>query len=381
MKKKISILGSTGSIGTSALDVVGRYPDRFDVVALAEGHDVDLLAKQIETFSPKVVSVRDDDARQKLKEKCSANVEILSGLDGVSAVATIDDAEIVLSAIVGAIGMRPTYEAICAGKTIALANKESLVAAGQLMMDAVKSSGKKLLPVDSEHSAIFQSMEGHRTEDVKKIILTASGGPFRDYAGDLAKVTVAEALKHPNWSMGQKITIDSATMMNKGLEVIEAHWLFNLPEDKIDVVVHPESIVHSMVEYKDDAVIAQLAKPDMRGPIAYALAYPERIESHVSSIEWGKLNKLTFFAPDDDRFPMLGLAREAIRSGGSTAALMNAANEIAVAAFLEEKIGFLDIYRVVKTAMEKHTSVKMNSIDDVLAVDREGRRLAQENIG
>ena len=181
--------------------------------------------------------------------------------------------------------------------------------------------------------------------------------------------------------MGQKITIDSATMMNKGLEVIEAHWLFNLPEDKIDVVVHPESIVHSMVEYKDDAVIAQLAKPDMRGPIAYALAYPERIESHVSSIEWGKLNKLTFFAPDDDRFPMLGLAREAIRSGGSTAALMNAANEIAVAAFLEEKIGFLDIYRVVKTAMEKHTSVKMNSIDDVLAVDREGRRLAQENIG
>lgn len=379
-KKRISILGSTGSIGTSALDVISRHPERFEVVALAEGHDVELLARQIKAFSPKIVSVRDDDARRELKSKCGSNVEILAGMDGAISVATYHAADMVLSSMVGSVGMRPTYEAIRAGKTIALANKETLVAAGCLMMAEAKKADVKILPVDSEHSAIFQSIQGHRKADINKIILTASGGPFWNYDGDLSRVTVGQALKHPNWSMGRKITIDSATMMNKGLEVIEAHWLFDLPEDRIDVVIHPESIIHSMVEYKDRSIVAQMAMPDMRGPISYALAYPERIENDVTSVDWPRLNRLTFFAPDNDRFPMLDLARKAIREGGSMSAVMNAANEVAVQSFLDERIGFLDIYRVVAGVMDAHLPRQVSSIDDVLAVDEDGRRLASEQI-
>lgn len=375
-KKHISILGSTGSIGTSALDVIGRHPGRFEVVALAEGHDVALLARQIKQFSPKIVSVRDDDSRKKLKSMCGSSVEIMCGIEGVVSVATCEEADIVLSSIVGSIGLKPTYEAIRAGKTIALANKETLVAAGELMMSAARENDVKMLPVDSEHSAIFQSLEGHRREDVLRIIITASGGPFRNYDGDFSKITVEEALKHPNWSMGPKITIDSATMMNKGLEIIEAHWLFDIPEEKIDAVVHPESIIHSMVEYKDRSIVAQMASPDMRGPISYALAYPERIENGLKPVDWAALGKLTFFKPDDKKFPALGLARQAIKSGGSMPAVMNAANEVAVEAFLNKKIGFPDIYRIVSSVMEKHTPRRLNTVDEVLAVDGEGRALS-----
>jgi 1-deoxy-D-xylulose-5-phosphate reductoisomerase len=375
-KKRISILGSTGSIGVSSLDVVSRHKDIFDVVALAAGSNIELLAKQIEEFSPRIVSVKSDELRDKLKVICKPSTEIVVGTPGAVLVATADEAELVLSSMVGAVGLEPTYEAIKKGKTIALANKETLVAAGDLMMKAVKENGVTLLPVDSEHSAIFQSLAGHRKEDVSKIVLTASGGPFWNYNDDFSKITVEQALKHPNWSMGAKITIDSATMMNKGLEVVEAHWLFNLPEDKIDVVIHPQSIVHSMVEYIDGSIIAQLGMPDMKTPIAYALGYPERITSGAQPANMAKLQNLTFFEPDDAKFPMLKLAREAIKTGGSAAAVMNAANEVAVAAFLAKKIGFMDIYRVVSSVMEKLPVEQPGSVEEVLNIDQTARREA-----
>lgn len=380
MKKRLSILGSTGSIGKSVLDIVRRHPERFEVVALAEGHDVDLLAKQVAEFRPAVVSVKDESAMRQLKGRVASSVAIMSGMDGVKCVAAYDAAEMVVSAIVGSIGIVPTYEAILAGKTVALANKESLVAAGELIMKASAAAGVKILPIDSEHSAIFQSLEGHRKEDVERIILTASGGPFWKWDGDFSKITVEQALRHPNWLMGAKITIDSATMMNKGLEVIEARWLFDIPEERIDVVIHPESIVHSMVEYKDGAVIAEMGVPDMRGPISYALSWPERIESGVSFVEWPKVKTLTFFEPDDRKFPMLGLARTALREGGAVPTVMNAANEIAVEAFLNKRIGFTDIHRVVAGVMEEDMPPQPASIEDVLAADRWARKLAVDMI-
>jgi len=380
MKKKVSILGSTGSIGVSALDVIENHPDRFEVIALAAGTNVLLLAEQIKRFSPKFVSVKNEEFAEELKGICCENVEIVHGVEGAVQVATAESADMVLSAMVGSAGLKPTYEAIKAGKDIALANKETLVAAGELVMKAVNESGVKLLPVDSEHSAIFQSMEGHRKEDINKIILTASGGPFRNYSGDLSKVSVEDALNHPNWSMGAKITIDSATLMNKGFEVIEAYWLFGMSLDKIEVVIHPQSIIHSMVEYKDGSIIAQLGNPDMRGPISYALAYPERIESNVKNVDWKEMATLTFKAPDYNRFPMLKLAKEALKKKGASCAVLNASNEIAVQAFLDRKIKFTDIYNIVSEVVEEYIPEKADSIDAILEIDSEARKITQKKI-
>lgn len=379
--KHISILGSTGSIGVSTLDVIASHPDIFKVDGLAAGSNVGLLASQVAAFSPTLVSVKDEVSRSALIDLCGDKVEIVVGTEGASRVATLASVDTVLSSMVGAVGLKPTYDAIWAGKNIALANKETLVAAGGIMMRAARVNNVTLLPVDSEHSAIFQSLEGHRKEDVGKLILTASGGPFWNFDGNFEDITVEQALKHPNWSMGNKITIDSATMMNKGLEIIEACWLFGLPEDKIEVLIHPQSIVHSMVEYKDGSIVAQMAMPDMRGPISYALAYPNRVENNAEFVDWAQINTLTFASPDDAKFPMLKLARQAMKIGGSTPAVMNAANEIAVEAFLNKKIKFTDIHKTVSNAVEAHKPAGLSSIEAVLEFDKEGRRLAREIIG
>ena len=373
--KKISILGSTGSIGTSALDVIALHPDRFEVAGLAEGHDVALLATQIDKFKPRLVSVRDETSAKILCGLIKGKVpEIVWGIEGASKVASMPDVDTVVSAIVGAAGLRPTIEAIKAGKTIALANKETMVIAGELVTALARKHKAVILPVDSEHSAIHQSLSGHRMDDVSRIILTASGGPFLKVpVKDLERVTVADALKHPRWSMGAKITIDSATMMNKGLEVIEAHWLFAMPQEKIDVMIHPQSIVHSMVEYKDGCVIAQLGVPDMRAPIAYALSYPERVKTNVEKLDLMKVGQLTFEAPDRGKFPCIGLAFEVLKTGRSAPVVLNAANEIAVAAFLEGKISFVAIPRVVDAAMQHHTIKSCTTLDDILEVDRRAR--------
>lgn len=374
-KKKISILGSTGSIGISALEVIDANIDRFEVVGLAAGANVNLLAEQIRRFKPKVVSVKDDNLKDLLYKIVDVPVEILSGIKGATSVALANDVDMVLSAMVGAVGLKPTFEAIKAGKDIALANKETLVAGGQFVINAVKENNTLLLPVDSEHSAIFQSLVGHRKKDIRKLILTASGGPFWSYNDDFETITVEQALKHPNWSMGSKITIDSATMMNKGLEIIEACWLFDMPESKVNVLIHPQSIVHSMVEYKDSSIVAQMGQPDMKGPISYALAYPERVESRVEELDLAKLSELTFYDPDCKKFPMIELAREAFRKGGAVPVVMNAANEVAVDAFLNKKIGFCDIYRAVCKAVETMNVKTPDSIDDIIEIDKETRRI------
>ncbi len=378
--KRLSILGSTGSIGQSTLDVVARNRAQFSVVALAEGHDVELLAQQVRDHHPRLVSVRDVDAARRLKALLGASCpELVHGIEGASAVAAYPDADLVVSAIVGAIGISPTLAAIDAGKTVALANKETLVAAGQLVMARAKAKGVMLLPIDSEHSALFQSLIGHRREDIVRLILTASGGPFRTReASTLSQVTVAEALKHPRWSMGAKITIDSATLMNKGLEVIEARWLFDMTPDMIDVVLHPESIVHSLVEYRDGCVMAELGVPDMRAPIAYALAYPVRVASGAERLDLAKLGQLTFETPDRAKFPALDLAYDALRAGHTMPAVLNAANEIAVAAFLEQRIGYTAIVDVVRRVMTAHEPHPYHTLDDILAVDREAREKARE---
>ncbi|ANT63898.1 MULTISPECIES: 1-deoxy-D-xylulose-5-phosphate reductoisomerase [Prosthecochloris] len=376
--KSLSILGSTGSIGVSTLDVIRQHPDKLKVVGLAEGHDVNLLAEQIREFRPDIVSVRDEASADRLRELLEdEKPEIHWGIEGAAAVGEAEGADMVVSAIVGAAGLVPTVRAIRAGKDIALANKETLVVAGQLVSDLVREHGVNLLPVDSEHSAIFQSLTGHRQEDVERIILTASGGPFRNTpATELQHVKPEQALKHPQWSMGAKITIDSATLMNKGLEVIEAHWLFDMPADKIGVVVHPQSIIHSMVEYIDGCVMAQLGAPDMRAPIAYALSWPERCESGIKKLDLTAIGTLTFENPDMDRFPALRLAFDALKAGQTYPAVLNAANEIAVAAFLERKIGFTDIPRIVEQTMQAHTPFSPSTLDEYLAADRWGRETA-----
>jgi len=376
--KSLSILGSTGSIGVSTLDVVRQHPDKLKVVGLAEGHDVNLLAEQIREFRPRIVSVRDEASATRLRELLgNEQPEIHWGIEGAAVVGETEGADMVVSAIVGAAGLVPTVRAIKAGKDIALANKETLVVAGQLVSDLVKEHGVNLLPVDSEHSAIFQSLTGHRQEDVERIILTASGGPFRNTpAEELQHVKPEQALKHPQWSMGAKITIDSATLMNKGLEVIEAHWLFNMPAEKIGVVVHPQSIIHSMVEYIDGCVMAQLGAPDMRAPIAYALSWPERCESGIKKLDLTEIGTLTFENPDMERFPALRLAFDALKAGQTYPAVLNAANEIAVAAFLERKIGFTDIPRIVEETMQAHTPFSPATLDEYLAADRWGRETA-----
>lgn len=378
--KNITILGSTGSIGVSTLEIVSAHPNRFRVIAMTAGKNLELFARQIRQFTPRIAVVASPEDVPRLKDLCSGlDVAILGGIEGLIAAATADEAEMVVAAIVGAAGLVPTAAAIRAGKDIALANKEILVTAGHIFMDLVAEFGVRLFPVDSEHSAIFQSIEGHRNEDIKKIILTASGGPFLDTpAAHLSAVTVQDALNHPNWNMGKKITIDSATMMNKGLEVIEARWLFNTPVEKIQVNIHPQSIIHSMVEYIDGCVIAQLGIPDMKAPIAYALAYPERIETGVMPLDLTVLSGLTFFNPDFTKFRCLELAYRAINSDESMPAVMNAANEIAVAEFLGGRIGFTRIAETIECTMNAHSAHPLRSIEEVLKADLWGRESARE---
>lgn len=381
--KKISVLGSTGSIGVSTLELVAQFPQCYEVVALAAGRRLELLARQVEQFRPQVVSVANAEDVPLLRRLLpNFHGEITAGTEGAVACATHSDAAIVVSAIVGAAGLVPTLAAIRAGKDIALANKETLVTAGALMMDAVRDAGVQLLPVDSEHSAIFQALTGHRRQDVRKLILTASGGPFRDFTPQqLQHVTLEQALAHPNWSMGDKITIDSATMMNKGLEVIEAHWLFKVDAAQIDVHVHPQSIVHSMVEYVDGSVIAQLGVPDMKTPIAYALAWPERLPLPLPPLDLCAAGDLTFSRPDVARFPCLQLAYDALDAGGSAPVVLNAVNEVAVDYFLRKKIHFLDIATTIRQVLQRHQVAAIHSIDEVLEYDRLARIRAHEYLG
>ena len=366
--KRIALLGSTGSIGTQTLDVVRHYPEDFRVTALAASSNIEMLEKQIREFKPKMAVVYNEAKAAELKLRVrDIEVDILSGMDGLLAAATEASADIVLTAVVGMIGIRPTIAAIEAGKDIALANKETLVTAGHLIMPLAKEKGVKILPVDSEHSAIFQSLQGENRGQIHKILLTASGGPFRGKTlEDMQNVRVEDALRHPNWVMGRKITIDSATMVNKGLEVIEARWLFDVGLDKIQVVVHPESVIHSMVEFDDSAVIGQLGTPDMRLPIQYALFYPDRKPLHGEWLDLFALGTLHFEKPDLEVFRGLKLAYEALETGGSMTTVFNAANERAVAKFLDRKIQFLDIPEIIGEAMEKHTAITSPSLEQIL---------------
>ncbi len=381
--KKLSILGSTGSIGVSTLDIVASHPDKFEVITLTAGNNLTLLKSQIEKFSPQAVAVITEESAKKLDKMLSGKKpEILHGVPGLIAAATAADASMVVAAIVGSAGLVPTVAAIKAGKDIALANKETLVAAGRLVMKLVEQHGVKLYPVDSEHSAVFQSLQGHRTENVKRIILTASGGPFLNLPLDkLSRVSVSDALNHPNWSMGQKITIDSATMINKGLEIIEARWLFNTPPECIDVVIHPQSIIHSMVEYIDGCVMAQLGVPDMKAPIAYALTYPERVSTGVTPLDLTELNSLTFLKPDSERFPALKLAYRSLGEDESMPAVMNAANEVAVEAFLSGRIKFTEIVTYIEKTMNMHNPHGFSSIEEVLSTDLWSREKTRELLG
>ena len=379
MPKKIAILGSTGSIGLSTLNIVEQFPDHFEIVGLAVQKNILKLEEQIRKHHPKVVSVADETQVAELRSRCAdLQVEILGGEAGTAQVATHPDVDLGVCAIVGFAGLVPTYEAIRAKKHLALANKETLVVAGSLIMPEVAAQGVTLLPVDSEHNAIFQALQGHRREDVSKIWLTCSGGPFRQYSHEqLQAVTPQEALRHPNWDMGQKITIDSSTLMNKGLEVIEAHWLFNAAFSDIWVVIHPQSVIHSMVEYRDGSLIAQLGVPDMRIPIAYAMAYPERLNIDVPKLDVTAVGSMMFEEPDCDKFPCLSYAFEAGKTGGTMPAALNAANEIAVEAFLQDRIAFLDISRVIAQVMEAHDVKPVASIAAAIEADRWARKYAR----
>ncbi|MEG4813524.1 1-deoxy-D-xylulose-5-phosphate reductoisomerase [Microcoleus sp. K5-D4] len=378
--KAITLLGSTGSIGTQTLDIVAQYPDQFRIVGLTAGRNVTLLAQQIRQFRPEIVAVCDEDKLLELKEAI-ADLDpqpiLLAGESGVVEVAQYGDAQAVVTGIVGCAGLLPTIAAIKAGKDIALANKETLIAGGPVVNPLIEKYGVKILPADSEHSAIFQCLQGVMVGGLRRIILTASGGSFRDLPIDkLAAVTVADALKHPNWSMGQKITIDSATLMNKGLEVIEAHYLFGMDYDDIDIVIHPQSIIHSLIELQDTSVLAQLGWPDMRLPLLYALSWPERIHTDWERLDLVKAGDLTFREPDHEKYPCMQLAYAAGRAGGSMPAVLNAANEQAVALFLQEKIQFLDIPKLIEKACDKHQTDNCESpgLEDILAADRWARQ-------
>ncbi len=375
--KKISILGSTGSIGTSTLDVVRQNPDELQVVALACGKNLERVLEQVKEFRPQLVSVSSAQDAQLLRPKLPKEVEILYGEAGSIAVATHPDADVVMSAIVGAAGLRPTYAAILAKKDIALANKETMVVAGEFMNAAAKEHGVRIFPVDSEHSAIFQCLNGENASEVRRLILTASGGPFLNKPrSEFETITVEQALKHPNWSMGAKITIDSATLMNKGLELIEARWLFDISPQRLAVHIHPQSIVHSMVEFHDGSVLAQLGIPDMHLPIAYALSYPRRLPNVLPSLDLTKIGTLTFLKPDEEKFRCLKLARQVLEHAGTLPAVLNAANEVAVSQFLERKIPFLKISRLVEETLEAHQSVKPKSLEEIVEVDRWAREHA-----
>jgi 1-deoxy-D-xylulose-5-phosphate reductoisomerase len=378
--KKLAILGSTGSIGVQALDVVARSPERFAVAALAAGRNTARLAEQVRRFRPRVVSVSDESAARELAGALGREApEILLGEAGRVAVASMPEVDFVLAAISGGAGLRSTAAAVEAGKAVGLANKESLVLAGELLMARAARQGATILPVDSEHSAIYQSLAGHNHSEVRRLVLTASGGPLRQVpAGRLPEVTPAEALRHPNWSMGDKITIDSATLMNKGLEVIEARWLFDVEARRIDILVHPESIVHSMVEYVDGQVVAQLGISDMRGPISYALAHPDRLALDLEPLDLARIGRLTFEAPDPVRFPAYTLAYRALEMGGTAPAVLSGADEAAVAAFLEGRCRFDEIARVCGEVLESHRAEPLGSIDQAVAASDWGRRQAEE---
>ena len=378
MNKKISILGSTGSIGTQTLEIVNANAD-IEVVGLAAGSNIKLLEEQIRKYKPKAACVFDKDKAAELRTKIAdTDCKILEGMDGLIEIATLSDADIVVTAVVGMIGIKPTIAAIKAGKDIALANKETLVCAGHIIIPLVKESNVRLLPVDSEHSAIFQCLQGNEKNKIDKILLTASGGPFRGYTKEqLKNVTLEDALKHPNWSMGHKITIDSSTMVNKALEVMEAHWLFDVSVDDIEVVVQPKSIIHSMVQYEDGAVIAQLGTPDMKLPIQYALYYPERRYLKGDRLDFSKLTDIQLEKPDMDVFDGLRLGIEAGRIGGSLPTVFNAADEAAVAMFLNKEISYMQITAKIKEAMDSHKLIKNPSVDDILEIQREVEELVR----
>ena len=377
--RTISILGSTGSIGTQTLEVVEVLGD-IQVGAISGNHNIKLLEEQARKFCPRLVSVMDEDNAKELKSRLAdTNCKVVAGMDGLVEAATLAEADTIVTSVVGNVGLRPTFEAISAGKNIALANKETLVSAGQLVMDLAKKKGISIYPVDSEHSAIFQSLQGNKDNKIRRILLTASGGPFRGKTLDeLKNVTAADALCHPNWSMGKKITIDSATLMNKGLEVMEAKWLFGVDTDQIEVLVHPQSIIHSAVEYEDGAIMAQLGEPDMRVPIQYALTYPKRVANPFPKIDFAKRAQLTFHHPDMDTFRCLALAYKALKIGGTMPTVLNGANEIAVAKFLSGKIGFLDIPALIEKTMEAYTVKENYTLEDLLEADAWARAYATE---
>ena len=372
--KKISLLGSTGSIGTNVLDVIERNPEKFQILSMSAGSNVDLFAKQIRKFKPRVVALFDTKKIPTLKERIAdLDIEILSGEEGTIAVATLPEADVVVSGVMGSAGLLPAIHALKSGKNLALANKETLVIAGELVLREAKKTNSQIIPIDSEHSAIFQVLNGEKKERIKKIILTASGGPFRTFSFDqMETVTVKDALKHPNWDMGAKITIDSSTMMNKGLEYIEAKWLFGV-NTPVEIIVHAQSIIHSMIEFVDTSILAQLGIPDMRVPIAYALTYPDRFECDLPSLDLTTMGNLTFEAPDFERFPCLRLAIDAMEIGKTMPAVLNAANEIAVQAFLDELISYKDIAELIRMVMQNHNPSPLKELQDVLIADRWAR--------
>lgn len=385
---RLAVLGATGSIGASTLDVVARHPDRFELVALTGHRRIDVLAGLCRRHRPRVAVAGDEEGAAELRgllagDSLTRGIEVLSGPFALEQVAAADDVDAVMAAIVGAAGLSPTLAAARAGKRILLANKEALVMAGAVFMSAVRASGSVLLPIDSEHNAVFQSLPydyhaGESRQGVRRILLTASGGPFRTRApATLHAVTPEEAVAHPNWSMGRKISVDSATMMNKGLEVIEARWLFDVAPEKIEVVIHPQSVIHSMVDYEDGSVLAQLGNPDMRTPIAYALSWPDRIDSGVPPLDLCRIGTLDFERPDMDRFPCLGLAYQALKAGGCAPAVLNAANEVAVDAFLERRLSFTRIPAVIASALERVPAAASGDLEAVLAADRAGREAAR----
>ncbi len=381
--KRLSILGSTGSIGVTTLDIARRFPDRFRVVALAAGRNIERLREQVDCFSPSLISVATEEDAERVASLLPGFAgEICCGPEGLVRVATAE-ADLLVSALVGAVGLVPTLAAIEAGRDVALANKEVLVVAGELVTGAARRRGTRLFPTDSEHNAIFQALHGHRRSEVRRIVLTASGGPFRGRKpADLQGVTREQALQHPTWKMGNKITIDSATLMNKGLEVIEARWLFDLPAEQIDVVIHPQSIVHSMVEYHDGSVLAQLGIPDMAIPISYVLAYPERLDmGHLPSLDLAAAANLSFEQPDLELFPCLSLAYRALRAGGTASAVLNGANEVVVERFLAGAIRFVDIPRLLATVIERHQPAPASDLEALLAADRWARAEARSLVG
>lgn len=377
--QRIAILGSTGSIGKSSLQIARHLgPDSIKVTALAAHSNIDALEKQAHEFSPELIAVYNEDKALELQKRLP-HISIVAGMEGLEAVASYGSAQFVISAIAGTLGLIPTVAAIKAGKKIGLANKEALVSGGALVMSLARKTGVPIIPIDSEHSALFQCLLGNDIAKVQRLILTASGGPFRTYTTDqLNGITVDHALRHPTWAMGPKVTIDCSTLMNKGLEVIEAHWLFDIPIDKIDVVVHPQSIIHSMVEYVDNSIIAQMGEPTMLTPIQYAMTYPERLPGILPRFDFTKHETLQFLVPDTEKFPCLRFAFDAVRAGGSLTCYMNAANEVLVNRFMNRQIGWMDIAMKLGQLMSKHQVAKIESLDDVLAVDEQARREASK---